>query len=254
MPRTPLRYDREEFEAKVGSLLSSLQILPKNRNLYILACIHRSVLNEAHVWYEESNERLEYLWDAVLELIVTEALFHEFREKTEGELTDIRSALVRGRNLAEIASKLSFSPAIQLSRGESLALGHDNPYILANTLEAMIGAVYLDQGFDVVKWFILEHVYSTLPRILAHGLYVDPKSYLQEYTQAIWGITPTYTIMSEDWADHNKLYVISASLGEVTLWEGKGSSKKKWEQDAAENAVSRKKQWEEKVTLPKKVI
>lgn len=254
MPRTPLRYDREEFEAKVGSLLSSLQILPKNRNLYILACIHRSVLNEAHIGYEESNERLEYLGDAVLELIVTEALFHEFTEKTEGELTDIRSALVRGRNLAEIASKLSFSLAIQLSRGESLALGHDNPYILANTLEAMIGAVYLDQGFDVVKWFILEHVYSTLPRILAHGLYVDPKSYLQEYTQAIWGITPTYTIVSEEWADHNKLYVISASLGEVTLWEGKGSSKKKWEQDAAENAVSRKKDWEKKVTLPKKII
>ncbi len=254
MPRTPLRYDREEFEAKVGSLLSSLQILPRDPSLYILACIHRSVLNEAHTGYESSNERLEYLGDAVLELIVTEVLFHEFSEKTEWELTDIRSALVRGRNLAEIASKLDFSPAIQLSRGESLALGHDNPYILANTLEAMIGAVYLDQGFDVVKRFILEHVYSTLPRILAHGLYVDPKSYLQEYTQAIWGITPTYMIVSEEWADHNKNYVISASLGETTLWEGKWSSKKKWEQDAAENAVSRKKDWEGRVTLAKKVM
>ena len=254
MPRTPLRYDREEFEAKVGLLLSSLQILPKDPSLYILACIHRSVLNEAHTGYESSNERLEYLWDAVLELIVTETLFHEFREKTEWELTDIRSALVRGRNLAEIASKLSFSSAIQLSRGESLALGYDNPYILANTLEAMIGALYLDQGFSTVKKFIIEHVYSTLPRILDQGLYVDPKSYLQEYTQAVWGITPTYSIVSEEWADHSKLYIISASLGEIILGEGKWSSKKKWEQDAAENAVSRKKKWEGKVTLLKKVI
>jgi ribonuclease III len=254
MPRTPLRYDREEFEAKVGSLLSSLQILPKNLSLYILACIHRSVLNEAHKGYEESNERLEYLWDAVLELIVTEALFHGFTDKSEWELTDIRSALVRGRNLAEISEKLHFAHAIQLSRGESLAWGQDNPYILANTLEAMIGAIYLDQGFDAAKGFILSHIYSTLPHILEQGLYVDPKSYLQEYTQAVWWVTPTYTVVSEEWADHNKHYVISASLGGITLGEGKGSSKKKWEQDAAENAVSRKKEWEIEVDLPKKIM
>ena len=198
MPRTPLRYDREEFEAKVGSLLSSLQILPKSPDLYILACIHRSVLNEAHIGYEESNERVEYLGDAVLELAVTEALYHAFPHKPEGELTDIRSALVRGRNLAEIALKLHFSEAIQLSRGESLAGGQDNPYILANTLEAMIGAIYLDQGFIAARDFILTHIYSTLPRILEQGLYVDPKSYLQEYTQSIWGITPTYTVVSEE--------------------------------------------------------
>jgi ribonuclease III len=254
MPRTPLRYDREEFEAKVGSLLSSLQILPKDKNLYTLACIHRSVLNEAHTGYEESNERLEYLGDAVLELIVTEALFHEFTDKPEGELTDIRSAIVRGRNLAEISKKLGFAHAIQLSRGESLAGGQDNPYILANTLEALIGALYLDHGFEMVKKYILIHIYSTLPRILEQGLYVDPKSYLQEYTQAVWGTTPTYTVVSEEWADHNKHYIIRASLGSIMLGEGKGSSKKKWEQDAAENAVSRKKEWEEKVDLPKKIL
>ena len=254
MPRTPLRYEREEFEAKVGSLLSSLQILPKNPALYTLACIHRSVLNEAHKGYEESNERLEYLGDAVLELTVTEALFHEFPQKTEWELTDIRSALVRGRNLAQVALKLHFSDAIQLSRGESLAGGQDNPYILANTLEALIGAIYLDQGFDAAKKWILSHVYATLPRILEHALYVDPKSHLQEYTQAIWGITPTYSVVSEEWADHNKLYVIIASLGEVLLGQGKGSSKKKWEQDAAENAVSRKWEWESEITLPRKII
>lgn len=253
MPRTPLRYEREEFEEKVGSLLSSLQILPKNKAIYTLACVHRSVLNEAHKGYEESNERLEYLGDAVLELTITEALFYEFREKTEWELTDIRSALVRGRNLAQVAWALNFSSAIQLSRGESLALGQDNPYILANTLEAMIGALYVDQWFEVAKEWILIHIYSTLPRILEKSLYVDPKSYLQEYTQAIWGITPTYSVVSEEWADHDKVYVIIASLGDILLGQGKGSSKKKGEQDAAENAVSRKWEWENEITLPKKL-
>jgi ribonuclease-3 len=148
--------------------------------------------------YTESNERLEFLGDAVLELSVTEALYHQFSEKPEGELTDIRSALVRGRNLAVIAKSLGFEHAIQLSRGESLASGHENPYILANTLEAIIGALYLDQGFDVARAFIARHVYSTLPRILEEGLFVDPKSHLQEVTQAIWGITPTYTVAEEE--------------------------------------------------------
>ncbi len=166
MPRTSLRYERSEFEVKVGQLLLSLQILPNNKDLFYLACIHRSVLNEAAVGYIESNERLEYLGDAVLELVITEALFQEFHDKAEGQLTDIRSALVRGRNLAEIAAKLHFSEAIQLSRGEAIAFGHDNPYILANTFEALIGALYLDQGFESSKEFILKHVYSTLPHIL----------------------------------------------------------------------------------------
>lgn len=253
MPRSPLRYEREEFEAKVGALLSSLQILPKKPDLYILACIHRSVLNEAHTGYTESNERLEYLGDAVLELTITEALFHAFPEKTEWELTDIRSALVRWRNLAEIARWLHFADVIQLSRGESLALGQENPYILANTLEAMIGAIYLDHGFASAKIFILEHVYSTLEKILTESLYVDPKSHLQEYTQAIWGITPTYKVANESWADHNKVYTIQAILGDTLLWEGKGSSKKKWEQDAAENAIKLKSHWEFIIPLPRKV-
>lgn len=106
MAKLSLRYERSEFESRVGELLSSLQILPNNKDIFYLACIHRSVLNEASLGYTESNERLEYLGDAVLELVVTEALFRGFPEKTEGELTDIRSALVRGRNLAAIATLL----------------------------------------------------------------------------------------------------------------------------------------------------
>ena len=118
MSRISIRYTRPEFETHVSRLLESLHIVPKNPELYILACVHRSVLNEAADGYAESNERLEYLGDAVLELVITEALFYEFPDKSEGELTDIRSALVRGRNLAEIAHRLHFFHAIQVSRGE----------------------------------------------------------------------------------------------------------------------------------------
>jgi ribonuclease III len=254
MTRTSLRYDRDVFESKVESLLTSLQIQPNDKKLYILACVHRSVLNEAQSGYTESNERLEYLGDAVLELSVTKALFHHFPEKPEGELTDIRSALVRGRNLAEIAKNLAFSDAVQLSRGESLAGGQDNGYILANTLEAIIWALYLDHGFDAADAFIQKHIFSTLDHILEKWLFVDPKSHLQEVTQALWGITPTYTVMSEEGADHNKLYIVDVTLDTIRLGQGKGTSKKKWEQDAAENAVSGRKNWEPKITLPRKLI
>jgi ribonuclease III len=253
MSRYSLRYDQREFESNVGSLLSSLQILPKNPDLYKLACIHRSVLNEAHIGYSESNERLEYLGDAVLELAVTEALYHEFPSRPEWELTDIRSALVRWRNLAIIASKLGFSAVIQLSRGESLAWGHENPYILANTLEAMIGAIYLDLGFDVARAFIARHIYSTLAPIMDSSLYVDPKSHLQEVTQAIWGVTPVYSVLREEGSDHNKVYHITVSLDSLELGQWKWSSKKKWEQDAAENAITSRKEWEGKVKLAKKI-
>ncbi len=116
MPRISLRYDRPEFEEKVGILLASLQILPKNPDIYVLAFIHRSVLNEAHSGYASSNERIEFLGDAVLELVITEKLFSDFPFKSEGEMTDIRSALVRGRNLAVIAHEIGCSDAIQLSR------------------------------------------------------------------------------------------------------------------------------------------
>ena len=116
MPRISLRYDRPEFEEKVGILLASLQILPKNPDIYVLAFIHRSVLNEAHSGYASSNERIEFLGDAVLELVITEKLFSDFPLKSEGEMTDIRSALVRGRNLAVIAHQIGCSDAIQLSR------------------------------------------------------------------------------------------------------------------------------------------
>ena len=252
MSRISIRYTLPEFEEQVQGLLSSLEIKTEHLHFYLLACVHRSVLNEAGDGYDQSNERLEYLGDAVLELVITEALFHEFPAKPEGELTDIRSALVRGRNLALIAERLNFSQAIQVSRGEHNAKGHENPYILANTLEAMIGAIYLDQGFDRAKKFIIRHVYSTLSHILEESLFVDPKSALQELTQEVWGLIPIYRVVEEIGADHNKVYIISVSLYSQELGRGQGSSKKKWEQAAAQHALSQKAEWEGKVRRNKK--
>ncbi len=252
MPRSSLRFDRREFEVKVDTLLASLQILPTDHSLYLLAFVHRSVLNESNQGYDASNERLEYLGDAILELVITESLFHEFPQKSEWELTDIRSALVRGRNLASIALSLNFASAIQLSRGESIAGGHENPYILANTFEALIWALYLDQWMDVARDFLQKYVYSTLHNILEKELYVDPKSYLQEFTQGIWWITPDYTVVDEEGEDHNKSYIVTVSLDNIELGKGKWTSKKKSEQDAAENAITRKHAWQSKISLQKK--
>lgn len=250
-PSFALRYTREEFEARWDTFLSSLQIPARDRSLYRLASIHRSVLNLNVPWYTTSNERLEFLGDAILEFITTEKLYEDFPEYPEGKMTDIRSALVRGRNLAEVARTLQISDIIQLSRGEILAQWQDNPYILANTLEAIIGALYLDLGLAYTKEFILTHIYVTLPRILEKGLYVDPKSYLQELTQAEWWQTPIYTLENESGKDHNKTYEISVSLGGIILGKGSGTSKKKWEQDSAENALSQRKEWEGSIPLPK---
>lgn len=247
-----LRYTREEFEARGDAFLSSLQIPAHDHSLYRLASIHRSVLNLKAPWYTSSNERLEFLGDAILEFIVTEKLYADFPDTPEGRMTDIRSALVRGRNLAEVAKRLEVGTIIQLSRGEILADWQDNPYILANTLEALIGALYLDLGLDFTKEFILTHIYATLSHILDQGLYVDPKSHLQEMTQALWGYTPTYELTEESWQDHNKVYTIAVLLDSIILGIGSGSSKKKWEQEAAENAISHRNEWEQKIMLERK--
>lgn len=226
MAKTSLRYTKSEFEANVKNFLQKISLTPNNFDPYFLAFVHKSVLNETE-FYAESNERLEFLGDAILELTITEKLFHDFPTKPEGELTDIRSAIVRGRNLASVAKNLGFSDVIQLSRGEFRVSGHENPYILANAVEAFIGALYLDFGFEMAKNWILEHIYSMLDEILERGLYVDPKSYLQEITQEVWGVLPEYSVAYENGQDHNKTYIIAVKLGEVLLGEGKGTSKKK---------------------------
>lgn len=253
MAKTSLRFERRFFEQKVQDFVQKLWFEPKNFIHFYLAFVHRSVLNEASAdYYQESNERLEFLGDAVLELVITEQLFLDFPLKTEWEMTDIRSAVVRGRNLAAVATKLWMSDTIQLSRGEIRVNGHENPYILANTLEAFIGALYLSFGMSIAKNFILTHIYASLDDIIHRGLYVDPKSFLQEISQSYWGILPEYQILTESGQDHNKIYEIGVFFGEVLVWKWKWSSKKKGEQDAAENAISLRDEWENSLPFIRK--
>jgi ribonuclease-3 len=240
MSRKILRFDRKEFEERVGAFLVSLRI-PSTPEKYCLAFVHRSSLNEYEL--SESNERLEFLGDAVLELIATEFLYFRFGDKPEGELTDLRSALVRGKNLALMAERLNFGPLILLSRGETLAAGDKNPYILANTFEAFLGAMYLDLGYSFVRGFIEEYVLSGIDTILSESLHVDPKSRLQEISQAIFFVPPEYCLLSEEGADHDKTYRIAVMIAGRIVGEGVGTSKKKAQSVAAENALLREKEW-----------
>lgn len=241
MTKRPSRFDFAAFGERVENLLNSLQIPYNNGESYVLPFVHRSALNELD--FLESNERLEYLGDAVLELFTTDFLFRKFPEKNEGELTDIRSALVRGRNLATIAESMKLQDLILLSRGEIQAGGNLNPYILANTFEALLGAIYLDAGFEAAKKLVENHVISTLDAILASSLHVDPKSNLQEITQALFGITPEYVVESETGFDHEKNYVVAVHMNSKKIGTGEGSSKKKASIEAAKNALENKAVW-----------
>lgn len=235
------RFDLVAFGEKVEELLVSLEIPYQDVSNYLIAFYHRSVLNELSL--PESNERVEYLGDAVLELIATEYLFKAFPEHDEGKLTDLRSSLVRGRNLADIALRLGLQDIILLSRGETQAGGNQNPYILANTFESLLGVIYLELGFEVARTFVHDHVISTLPSILESDLHIDPKSNLQEIIQAKYFVTPTYDTLSETGADHDKIYTIGVYLNEIQIGQGTGTSKKKAQSAAAENALSQKSIW-----------
>ncbi|EKD30540.1 MAG: hypothetical protein ACD_78C00013G0002 [uncultured bacterium (gcode 4)] len=235
------------FEEKIGSFVSSLEIPYKNITNYCLAFIHRSVLNENIIHVSESNERLEFLGDAVLELISTELLFHAYPDKAEWELTDIRSALVRGKNLASIGLALNLQDYVLVSKGELLAGGNTNPYIVANTFEAFLWALYLDLGYEEAKSFVKKYVLSTLLEILEKELHVDPKSHLQEIAQDKYLTTPTYEVLGESGSDHNKSYTVGAYIGTKQVGTGMGSSKKKAQQEAAENALSLQKVWEKTI-------
>lgn len=236
-------FDHKEFEKKIESLLTFLQVPYKNISLYINAFIHKSVLNERSTDFVSSNERLEFFWDAVLELSVTELLYFKFEDKEEWELTDIRSAIVRWKNLALIASNLELNWYIVLSKWETLAWWNDNPYILANTLEALLWAMYIDLWYEFSKKFIERHIFSSLDEIMSQNLYVDPKSYLQEVIQSKFNVTPNYEVIEETWLDHDKNYVIWVYFSWNLIWSWNWSSKKKAQKQAAEDALSKIDSW-----------
>ncbi len=207
------------------------------------AFVHKSYVNEHRDLKNAHNERLEFLGDAVLELVVTEYLFKNFPGKGEGVLTNWRAALVKGKHLAEIAVGLDLGAYLYLSRGEERSGGRKKNYILANTLEALIGALYLDKDYAAAHRFIHEFIIKQLSSILEKGLHVDAKSRFQELSQDKLGITPEYRLVGEHGPDHSKIFTMGAFIGEELLGEGSGSSKQKAEQDAAEAALA-KKNWD----------
>jgi ribonuclease-3 len=221
----------EEFSKKIG-------VKFKNTDLLVNAFVHRSYLNENHQIKMESNERLEFLGDAVLELVVTEYLFAGY-QKPEGELTAIRSALVRGKHLSEIADEIGLFAYILLSQGEKNGSEKSKSLIMANAFEALVGAIYLDQGYDVVKKFILDNVVSNTQEIINSKLYVDAKSEFQEKVQEKFKFTPHYKVLEESGPDHNKKFVSGVFIDKDLVSRGEGSSKNLAEQDAARIALEK---------------
>ncbi len=209
---------------------------PKNLDLYISAFTHRSYLNEHRGFALPHNERLEFLGDAVLELVSTEYLYKHY-DHPEGELTNFRSALVNYKKLSEIARTIGLEPYLMMSRGEAKDTGRARQVILANTIEAVIGAIYLDLGYEVAQEFITKHILVELPAIISSEKYLDPKSQLQEIVQEKYGVTPTYGVISESGPDHEKVFVVASFMGGKEIGRGQGPSKQEGEISAAENAL-----------------
>lgn len=209
---------------------------PKNMDLYLSAFTHRSYINEHRGFHLPHNERLEFLGDAVLELVSTEYLYKTY-DHPEGELTNFRSALVNYKMLSEIARRIGLEPHLMMSRGEAKDTGRARQVILANTIEALIGAMYLDLGYQPTEEFIHKAVLVELPAIITGEKYLDPKSRLQELVQEKWGITPTYNVISESGPDHQKTFVVASFMGDKELGRGQGPSKQEGEISAAENAL-----------------
>jgi len=223
-------------------LEKSLLIKFKNKDLLQQAFIHRSYINENPGSKLKHNERLEFLGDAVLELSVTRYLFDSY-PNPEGELTCWRAALVNSKMLSEVAARLNFNDYLFLSKGEKHDTGRARQFILANTLEAIMGAIYLDQGYDAVDKFIKDNIIKELPKILEEKLYMDPKSHFQEQSQSKMGITPNYESIKEEGPDHNKSFEVGVYLDKELVAKGKGPSKQA-AQEAAAKAGLKKKGWE----------
>ncbi|MDL2363056.1 MAG: ribonuclease III [Patescibacteria group bacterium] len=206
-------------------------------NLLITAFTHRSYLNEHKKSVSEHNERLEFLGDAVLELVVTEYLYSNYSDP-EGILTNWRSSLVRTESIGAAATKFGFEPLLRLSRGEKRGTDRARAQILANSFEAVVGALYLDQGYDAAKKFIHESIISTFENILETGSWMDPKSHLQELAQSNETATPVYKVMNEDGPDHDKTFTVGVYVGSNLRGQGTGPSKQAAQQKAAEAALN----------------
>lgn len=224
--------DLEKFEKKI-------KVKFKNKDLLRQSLVHRSYLNEHKDFELDHNERLEFLGDAVLELVTTEFLYNKF-SNPEGELTNFRAALVNRKMLARISEELGLEEYLLMSKGESKDTGRARQYIIANALEAVIGAIYLDQGYKKSAKFISENFLVKMDNVLSDKLYQDPKSKFQEVAQEVVGVTPVYKVIKEWGPDHDKHFLIGVFLGEEKVAEGEGISKQSAQRNAAENGLEAK--------------
>lgn len=215
---------------------NKLQTTFNDIDLLVTAFTHRSYLNEHKKSVKQHNERLEFLGDAVLELVVTEYLYNNY-DDPEGVLTNWRSSLVRTESIGAAAAKFDFEPLLRLSRGEKRGSDRARAQILANSFEAVVGAMYIDQGYEAAKKFITASILSTFEEILASGSWMDPKSHLQEQAQSKETATPVYKVMNEDGPDHDKTFTVGVYVNNNLRGQGTGPSKQAAQQKAAEAAL-----------------
>jgi len=227
--------DFTKFEEKIGLKFN-------NKELLRTALTHRSYVNEHQNEISEHNERLEYLGDAVLELATTHYLFEKFPQESEGVLTAYRSALVNTISLSQVAENLVINNFLQLSKGEAKDVGRARTFIMANAVEAIIGAIYLDQGYQAAQKFIADNFFGKIDEVVNKNLWQDAKSHFQEKAQEIVRITPNYKVLEETGPDHDKRFKVGVFLNDKLVAEGEGVSKQEAEQIAAEQAL-RVKQW-----------
>ncbi len=222
--------DFSVFEHIIGITFNDKALLKQ-------AFVHRSYINENKSSSLEHNERLEFLGDAVLELVSTVYLYKKYPQSNEGELTAYRSSLVNAINLAEVASKLQMEKFLLLSHGESKDKGKARQYILANTIEALIGAIYLDQGYEVTEKFLSKNVLYLIDDIVENKAWIDAKSLFQEKAQEVDGVTPLYKVIGEDGPDHDKSFTVGLFIRDKKIAQGEGKSKQEAEQEAAKEGV-----------------
>ncbi len=219
----------EEFEKIIG-------VIFQNKELLKDALTHRSYVNE-HKESKTHNERLEFLGDAVLELVVSDYLYNKYLDRPEGELTSFRSALVKTESLADTATTLNIGEYLLLSKGEEDTGGRTKNYLLANTFEAIIGAMYLDRGYDTCREFIYAHLLDKLKDIVKNRSDIDSKTKIQEMAQAKYKVTPVYEVVDEQGPDHEKEFTVVVKIDKKEIGRGKGSSKQRAEEDAATKGI-----------------
>ena len=225
--------DYTQFLEKTGIVIKDKSILKR-------AFTHRSYINENRNLGLSHNERLEFLGDAVLELVTTDYLFTNYPKKNEGDMTALRSALVNTNNLSDVASEIGVNDHMLFSKGEAKDTGRARQYILANAMEAIIGAIYVDSGYDEAKKFIERHIITKIDKILEDGSWIDAKSKYQEKAQEVDGVTPEYRLIKETGPDHDKRFEMGVYLGKTLEAKGEGKSKQDAEQMAAREALKKR--------------